>query len=89
MALKVYQNAGAPDKVIMGLVETQQFDKIVPYCQQTNYKPDFMKILRAMIPINPQAALKLAQMISVRDATGNPKTPLEGIVSVFLEFHKI
>jgi clathrin heavy chain len=89
MALKVYQNAGAPDKVIMGLVETQQFDKIVPYCQQTNYKPDFMKILRAMIPVNPQAALKLAQMISVRDASGNPKTPLEGIVSVFLEVHKI
>ena len=33
MALKVSQTAGAPDKVIMGLVETQQFDKIVPYCQ--------------------------------------------------------
>jgi clathrin heavy chain len=48
-----------------------------------------MKILRSMIPINPQAALKLAQMISVRDASGQPKTPLEGIVTVFLEFHKV
>jgi clathrin heavy chain len=51
----------------MGLVETQQFDKIIPYCQQTNYKPDFMKILRSVVPINSQAALSLAQMISVRD----------------------
>ena len=28
-------------------------------------------------------------MISVRDGSGQPKTPLEGIVTVFLEFHKI
>ena len=32
MALKVYQTAGAPDKVIQGLIETDQFDKILPYC---------------------------------------------------------
>jgi hypothetical protein len=48
-----------------------------------------MKILRAMVPVNAQAALKLAQMISVRDPSGNPKTPLEGIVTIFLEFHKV
>ena len=28
-------------------------------------------------------------MISARDASGNPKTPLEGIVQIFLEFSKI
>jgi clathrin heavy chain len=33
LALKVFQNSGSPDKVIQGLVEANQFDKIVPYCQ--------------------------------------------------------
>ena len=32
LALKVFQNSGSPDKVIQGLVEAGQFDKIVPYC---------------------------------------------------------
>lgn len=53
MALKIYQNSGSPDKVIQGLIEANQFDKIVPYCQQTGHKPDFMKILRAVMPTNP------------------------------------
>lgn len=42
MALKVFQASGSPDKVIQGLVETEQFDKILPYCQQTGYKPDWI-----------------------------------------------
>ena len=33
LSLKVYQTAGSPDKVIQGLIEANQFDKIVPYCQ--------------------------------------------------------
>lgn len=53
MALKVFQASGSPDKVIQGLVETNQFDKILPYCQQTNYKPDWIKIMRQMVPQNP------------------------------------
>ena len=67
MALKVYQAAGAPDKVIQGLVETGQLDKILPYCQQTSYKPYWIKIMRQMVPVNPQAAGDLAKMITARD----------------------
>ena len=32
MALKIYQESGSPDKVIQGLIETGQLDKIGPYC---------------------------------------------------------
>jgi clathrin heavy chain len=67
MALKVFQAAGAPDKVIQGLVETNQFDKILPYCQQTQYKPDWLKILNQVVQVNPQAASDLAKMITARD----------------------
>ena len=89
MALKVFQSAGSPDKVIQGLIETNQFDKIMPYCQQTNHKPDFLKILRAMVPQNPQAAGNLAMMITARDASGTPKTPIDGVLQVFLEFSRV
>lgn len=89
MALKVFQASGSPDKVIQGLVETEQFDKILPYCQSTGYKPDWIKIMRSMVPVNPQAAGNLAKMITARDANGNPKTPIEGVLQIFLEFSRV
>jgi hypothetical protein len=33
LALKVFQQSGSPDKVIQGLIEANQFEKIAPYCQ--------------------------------------------------------
>lgn len=89
LALKIFNQVGSPDKVIQGLVEANQFDKIVPYCQQMNHRPDFIKILRSVIPNNSQAAVGLAKMITVRDAQGNPKTPIDQVVNVFLEFSKV
>lgn len=72
------------------MIEANQFDKILPYCQQTGHKPDFMKILRAIVPQNPSAAVNLAKMITVRDPnTGMPKTPLDGVVQVFLEHSRV
>jgi clathrin heavy chain len=89
LALKVFQSAGSPDKVIQGLIETNQFDKIMPYCQKTNYTPDWLKILRAIILTNPQAASNLAKMITARDANGNPKTPIDGVLQIFREHSRI
>ena len=49
-----------------------------------------MKILRAIVPQNPAAAVNLAKMITVRDPnTGMPKTPLDGVVQVFLEHSRV
>lgn len=89
LALKAFQDSGSPDKVIQTFVEANQFDKIVPYCQQMNHRPNFIKILRSVIPNNSQAAVGLAKMITVRDAQGNPKTPIDQVVQVFLEFSKV
>jgi hypothetical protein len=67
MALGIYQQSGSPDKVIQGLIETNQLDKIAPYCQQQNHNPDWISILRQMVPVNPKAAADLAKMITNRD----------------------
>jgi clathrin heavy chain len=88
MALSIYQQSGSPDKVIQGLIETNQLDKIMPYCQQTGHVPDFVKILRQIMPINPQAAVNLAKMVTNRDQ-GPPKANIDQCVNAFLEFNKI
>ena len=42
-----------------------------------------------MVPQNPQAAGNLAMMITARDASGVPKTPIDGVLQVFLEFSRV
>jgi clathrin heavy chain len=46
-------DGGSSERVIQGLIETGQHDKIIPYCQKVGYTPDFTKILRNMVPVNP------------------------------------
>lgn len=47
-------------KVVQILAETGQYDKIVPYSQKVNYKPDYMALLMAIIPVNPERARAFA-----------------------------
>lgn len=72
LALNIYQQSGSPDKVVEGLIQTNQLDKIMPYCEKTGHIPDFVAILRQIMPTNPQAAVGLAKMVTNRDA-GPPK----------------
>ena len=74
--------------MIQGLIETNQLAKIMPYCQQTGHAPDFVKILRQIMPVNPQAAVGLARMVTNRDQ-GPPKAQIDQVVTVFLEFNKV
>lgn len=76
MALSIYQQSGSPDKVVQGLIETGQLDKIMPYCAQHNHTPDFVAILRQIMPANPQAAVNLAKMVTDR-SQGPPKANID------------
>ena len=64
MALNIYQQSGSPDKVIQGLIETNQLDKIMPYCQQTGHVPDFVKILTATLHVEVWMYLVVARAAS-------------------------
>jgi clathrin heavy chain len=88
LALNIYQQSGSPEKVIQGLIETGQLEKIMPYCEQTGHIADFVKILRQIMPINAQAAVGLAKMVTSRD-NGAPKAQIDQVVNVFLEFNKL
>jgi clathrin heavy chain len=92
LALNIYmrsESSDTPERVIQGLIETGQHDKIMAYCQKVNYSPDFVKILRNMVPVNPEAAVGLAKMITNRDNGNIPKASVDSVVQVFLENGRI
>jgi clathrin heavy chain len=89
LALVVFQQSGSPDKVIQGFIETGQYDKIAPYVQQTGASPDFVKILRNLVTVNPEAAVGLAKMITNREGGNVPKASIDNVVQVFLENGRI
>lgn len=61
----------------------------MPYCQQQNYTPDFNKILRQVVPVNAEAAVGLALMVTSRENGQMPKIPLDTVAQIFLESNKI
>lgn len=77
LALTIYQESGSPDKVIQGLIETNQLDKITPYCEETGYQADWIQIMRQIVPVNPQAAVGLAKMVISRDNGAAPKANID------------
>ena len=86
LALKMLLASGSPSahgKVIEGLCSTGQFDKILPYCQQNNYKPDYVTLLRNIVVISPEAALGLANMICNRQ-TQNYSVDVGTVVDIFM-----
>eukprot|EP01087_Luapelamoeba_hula_P010434 TRINITY_DN2768_c0_g2_i1.p1 TRINITY_DN2768_c0_g2~~TRINITY_DN2768_c0_g2_i1.p1 ORF type:complete len:1757 (+),score=359.13 TRINITY_DN2768_c0_g2_i1:174-5444(+) len=60
LALSVFYLAGTHDKVIQCLAETNQYDRIVPYCQKVGHTPDGINILHTLIQTNPPGAVGLA-----------------------------
>lgn len=81
--------SGNPDLVIQGLIEMNQLDKIMPYCQQQGHNPDFQRILRQVVPVNPESAVGLALMITSRENGQVPKVPIDAVAQIFLENNRI
>jgi len=67
LALSVYLRATANQKVIQSFVETQQFDKIMVYCQKVGYTADWGLLLTNIVRVNPQGALDFAQKLAAAD----------------------
>lgn len=83
LAAAVYLRANVPFKVVQGFAELGEFDKILPYCAQAGYNPDYVILLQSIARVNPDKASEFAiQLIS------NPETKdkidLERVTDVFL-----
>jgi clathrin heavy chain len=71
-----------PQKVLAGFVETNQFDKIGPYCQQHGISPDYVGIIRSIAGTNPDAALNLAKQAGTR-------IDINQVAEIFISFNNL
>jgi len=81
MALAIYLKANVPHKVVAGFAETSQFDKILPYCAQTGYQPDFVQLLQHIVRVNPEKGAEFAT--SLANQEGGSLVDLERVVDIF------
>lgn len=83
LALAVYLRANVPLKVVAGFAELGEFDKIVPYCEKSGYKPDWTILLQQIIRQNPDRGAEFAQRL-----VSNPETSsqldIDKVVDVFM-----
>jgi clathrin heavy chain len=82
LALSIYLRGNVPAKVIHCFVETQQFDKILLYANKVGYTPEWDKILSTMVMINPDGAVRLAQMLVNQE--GGSKLNVAAVAEIFL-----
>ena len=81
LALQVYSKANIPNKVVAGLAATGQTEKILPYCQQTGYQPDYAQLIRHIVTTNPEKGSDFA--IQLANHEGGPLVDIERVVDVF------
>ncbi|KAB8336830.1 hypothetical protein FH972_021138 [Carpinus fangiana] len=81
LALQIYQKANVPQKVVACMAETGQFEGILPYAQQTGYRPDFTQLLQHIVRINPDKGAEFAT--SLAKADGGALVDIEKVVDIF------
>ncbi|AEO66194.1 88878c0b-bf59-4b83-8599-8676777a870a [Thermothielavioides terrestris] len=81
LALAIYLKANVPHKVVAAFAETGQFDKILPYCAQTDYHPDFVQLLQHIVRVNPEKGAEFAT--SLANHEGGSLVDLERVVDIF------
>ena len=81
LALTIYLRANIPNKVVSGLAETGQFEKILPYAQQSGYTPDFASLLQHIVRINPEKGADFATTLANNEA--GPLVDIDKVVDVF------
>ncbi|KAK3718293.1 Clathrin heavy chain [Vermiconidia calcicola] len=69
LAQRIYQEAGAAQKVIAAMAESGNFDQILPYSRSAGYTPDFNALLQHITRVNPDQGAAFAQNIAKEDSS--------------------
>ncbi|MCJ1292040.1 hypothetical protein MMC34_003590 [Xylographa carneopallida] len=81
LALTIYLRANVAPKVVSGLAETGQFDKILPYTKQSGYQPDYAMLLQNIVRVNPEKGAEFATALA--NSEGGPLVDIDRVVDVF------
>ncbi|KAG7890259.1 hypothetical protein KL907_004218 [Ogataea polymorpha] len=80
LALAVYYKAEVPAKVVTCLGELGQFDKILPYCERSNYHPNFTVLIQNILRVNPDKAAEFATQLYSQQ----PDLDVQKVADIFL-----
>ena len=82
LALQVNMKINNPQKVLVGLMETGQYDKVKQYCLQTGISPDYMNLIRQLSISNIDSALTLAKQ-------AGKSVDINAVADIFLSQHNL
>ena len=91
LSLKILMASGSANahgKIIEAFCVAGQFDKILPYCNQNNFKPVWENLLKNIISLNPQAAAGLCKVICNRN-TGTMLIDINQVVEIFVSRQRV
>lgn len=81
IALNIYIKANIAPKVVAGLAETGQYEKILPYANQAGYQPDWIQLLQHIVRVSPDRVAEFAS--SLVNGENGPLVDIERVVDVF------
>ncbi len=82
MALRIYQQANVPSKVVAAMAETGKFEQILPYSRQVGYQPDFVGLLQHITRVNPEKGAEFATQLANEE--GGPLVDVDRVVDIFM-----
>ena len=69
LAQRIYQEAGASQKVIAAMAETGNFDQIISYSRSVGYTPDYNALLQHIVRVSPEKGAEFATSLAREDAS--------------------
>jgi len=82
LALQVNMKINNPQKVLVGLMETGQHDKVRAYCAQTGITPDYMTLIRQLSVSSIDSALSVAKQ-------AGKNVDINAVADIFLGQHNL
>ncbi len=85
LALRIYQEAKAHQKVIQIFNEQGRLQEASDYAQQAGFEIDYTEQLRSLVDVNPEGALQFAKKLYERNKNLN----VHQIADLFLQRNRI
>ncbi|EPR59821.1 chain i, clathrin d6 coat with auxilin j-domain [Toxoplasma gondii TgCatPRC2] len=85
LAVRVYREAKAGAKVLQTLTELGNFDEIIAFAKETKLEADYAGLLRNLVNVHPENAVKFAQQLLSSEP---PLADVTQVSEVLLQQHK-
>lgn len=63
LALEIYVKTDNKEKIVQMLAEFGQYEKLVHYCNEKQFNPDWVKLITALCNTNSKGAVQLAKLV--------------------------